>query len=307
MESDTIPTLSVVLTLVGGEEALQRCLHALEAQTHAGPMEVIIPCDDSIAGISGIERDFPFARVLRMGRVRTARPSSSFAGQHELYDLRRAAGLRAATGDFLAVIEDRSMPRADWAGNALDEHRAGWAAVGGAVENAVDRPLNWAVYLCDFDRYRLPASTTITTRLSDVNVVYARPALESVRASWEHRYHEPFVHDALRESGGELLFSDRVIVDHVRDDPELLPLLGERFHWGRLYAARRSERIGPLHRFVLAVASPALPALLLTRICVRQLRKRRNTKQVIAALPLLLPLLAAWSAGEFMGYLTRRP
>ncbi len=28
--------------------------------------------------------------------------------------------------------------------------RTGYAAIGGAIENGINRPLNWAVYYCDF-------------------------------------------------------------------------------------------------------------------------------------------------------------
>ena len=35
-------------------------------------------------------------------------------------------------------------------------HREYYAAIGGAIENGVDRPLNWAVYYSDFGRYQNP-------------------------------------------------------------------------------------------------------------------------------------------------------
>jgi len=295
------------VTIVDGGSALGRCLRALSAQANSPPLEILVPCDDTVEGVDELVGGIADARVVRMGRVDTVRPATGFAGQHELYDRRRAAGLRAASGEFVAMLEDRSVPRPDWARRALEELGQGWAAVGGAIENAVDRPLNWAVYLCDFGPYRLPLTGGPTDRLSDVNVAYPRTALDAVRPTWERRYHEPEVHAALLESGAGLCLSPWMIVDQMRDGVRFRALLAERFHWARLYAARRAERLGGARRWLLAVGAPALPLVLLWRSCRLQLQKRRNTRSFLLALPAIAALLIAWSAGETAGYLTGRP
>jgi len=165
------PMLSVVVTVVDGGETLARCLAALAAQVDPPELEVLVPMDATVGGIDRLRARFPAVRFLEMGVVATARPVATEAGRHELYDRRRAAGLAVARGEVVAMLEDRGVPRPDWARAVAHRHAAlPHAAIGGAVENAVPRLINRAVWFCDFGRYALPLREGPSTWLSDVNV-----------------------------------------------------------------------------------------------------------------------------------------
>jgi hypothetical protein len=187
--------LSVVVTIVDGAPALTDCLEALARQELAPPVEVIVPYDDSVSGIGEVRDRFGSVRFLPMGRIETSRPPESPAGQHELYDRRRSAGLLAATGEVVCILEDRGVPDPDWAAEVARLHEdLPHAVIGGAVECGVDAALNWAVYFCDFGRYQLPLEAGRRPYVTDVNISYKRKALESVRELWRDRYHETTVH-----------------------------------------------------------------------------------------------------------------
>jgi hypothetical protein len=300
--------LSVVVTVVDGGPTLERCLASLTRQENAPAMEVIIPYDESVAGMAPIVAKFPTFHFLPIGPIETLRPRTGPAGQHELFDRRRSAGLARARGDLVAIVEDRGVPRPDWARRMVALHeRLPNAAIGGGVENGRDRVLNWAVYFCDFGRYQLPFEPGPREYITDVNIGYKRRALEQTRELWKDRYHETTVHWALIRAGETLYLSDEFAVDQMRDDLSFSRLVSERVGWGRLFAYTRAREIGLGKRMALAVMAPVLPLLLFSRLTRHQLTKKRTLGRFVMAAPAVLLLLATWSIGEMIGYLTGKP
>src|ERR1700681_5044734 len=104
--------------------------------------------------------------------------STGRSGSREHHDELRARGLALARGYIVALIEDHGIPAPDWCAQILESHRQPFAVVGGAIENGIDRPLNWAVYYCDFLRYQNPLQEGTSAFASDANVSYKRSALE---------------------------------------------------------------------------------------------------------------------------------
>ena len=150
------PVLSIVVTIVDGGEVLRRFLDALTHQEDAPTMEIIVPFDASVAETANFQDEFPTVHFLDLGVIPTERPIRSAAGQHELYDRRRAAGLAATRGELVAILEDRGAPRSNWARSVVRLHQQPYAVIGGAIEPARGDLLNWAFYVCDFGRYGLP-------------------------------------------------------------------------------------------------------------------------------------------------------
>ena len=299
---------SVIVTIVDGGEALVRCLDGLAGQLDGPELEVIVPWDDSVPGVPALARRFPLARFLALGRLEVARPKPSPAGQHELFDRRRAAGLAVATGDIIAILEDRGVPRPHWARDLTALHaRLPHAAIGGAIENGRDRLLNWAVYFCDFGRYQLPFEAGPRPYVSDVNIGYKRRAIESTADLWRDRYHETTVHWALQRAGEILYLSPEFAVDQHRDQLKWPSLISERFAWGRLFAYTRAREAGFPKRVALALLAPLLPVMLLVRHARLQAEKRVQFGTFVKASPMVFVLLAAWSLGEALGYITAEP
>jgi GT2 family glycosyltransferase len=297
---------SVVVTIVDGGEQLRRCLVALAPQAKSPAVEVLIPCDDTVGDLAALRGEFPGFRFIPLGRLPTVRTSGSPAGRHELIDQRRAAGLAAATGDIVALLEDRGVPRPEWVATLLDLHtRLSHPAIGGAIEWAGQGALSWAVYACDFGRSRSAQPEGPREFLSSCNLSYKRPAVEATRPLWRERYHETQVHDRLRSDGGVLWFAPAAVVEQARSGLRLAPLLAERFAWGRRYAVTRVARASPSKRGIRAVTALLLPALLYLRILRRHAPVTPG--RLVMATPALLLLLAAWSAGEGAGYLTGEP
>jgi len=232
--------------------------------------------------------------------------------QHRFYDVRRSGALKIARGRLISIIEDRGVPRPDWAAAITALHHgdgADYAAVGGAVENGADRIWNWAIFFCDFGRYQAPLSDEDPEYVTDTNICYRREALESVRHLWDDHYEEAAVNWALRRAGARLLLSDKPRTVQLRDPVGLRAMALERFHWGRVYGRMRGRETDSAGRLKYCLLMPALPPLLLVRHFRRQLDKGHHVGKFVMAIPAILFLLTFWAAGEFAGYrdIGRRP
>jgi len=300
-----LDVLSVVVTVVDGGRALRRCLTGLSSQTGAPLMEILVPYDDTVASVAAQAAEFPFVHFLALGQLTTQRSASRASGQHELIDRRRAAGLAAARGEIVAIVEDRGVPRANWAATIARLHtELPNGVIGGAVENGCDRLLNWAVYFCDFGRYQLPFKLGPRMYVTDVNVSYKRRALEQTRAIWQDRYHEPLVHWALERAGETLMLAPDLVVDQIRENLTLVSLVKERLAWGRLFGSLRVRDASMARRLALACIAPLVPGVLIARFLIAQVTKRAPLGRVVRVGPAALLLLVAWAAGEAVGCLT---
>ena len=228
-------------------------------------------------------------------------------GGREHHDVLRARGLGAARGELVGLLEDHARPGADWCARVVAAHGKPYAAIGGAIENGVDRPLNWAVYYCDFGRYQNPVPAGPSAFASDANVTYKRSALWPIRASWEESFREVVVHGALAARGETVALDPSIVVHQDRRDLRLGAAVRERFVWGRSYGATRAALLPRSTRMIYAVCSPLLPAILVLRMARTAWIRRTHFGAFLRALPLIAVLVTIWSAGEGVGYATGRP
>jgi hypothetical protein len=309
----SVPTLSVIVALVSDTTGapdcahLEPCLAALARQAGAPPMEIIVPVLPATAGIAELRRKYPEARIFEAPDLRlyTGQP-----GSREHHDELRARGMARARGRIVALIEDHGIAAEDWAARIVEQHgethNSGAAGIGGAVENGIDRPLNWAVYYCDFLRYQRPFPEGDSWVASDANVSYKRAALEMVAPVWREVFHESSVNGTLRARGERIALSPAIVVYQHRQGLDFKGAMKERFVWGRSYAATRAGLAGNSKRIFWAVFAPALPVLMLARMTLMAWRKRRTMGPFIRAFPFTAALIVSWSWGEFVGYSTGR-
>ena len=301
------PLLSVIVTIVEGGSAVRRLLTALTTQRDAPPMEILVPYDESARQhVATLESEFPTAHFMPLGVVATEQPITSAGGEHELFDRRRAAGLSIAKGDLIAIVEDRGAPRSDWARTAVRLHREmEFGVIGGAIDPLPTTIGGWAVHVCDFTRYTSPFQSGARDWVSDVNVVYKRRALEATRLLWKERYQEPIVHWSLQQQGDTLFLSNELVVEHHRGAVPLGQLLGERYHWGRLFGAIRARKLSVAKRMALGLAAPLIPLTVFVRHA-RAHAAKGNAMRFVLASPAVMLYLITWSWGEVSGIVSGR-
>ncbi len=287
------PPLSVVVVILAGRQYLLRCLEALERQQGVDRPEIVVPHDATLDDVAALRRRFADVRFL------------PHEGRKTFAEL-RAAGVRAARGEIVAVTEDHCSAEPTWARSILELHEGPWAAVGGPVDKrGPDTMLNWAIYLSDFGRYMNPVVEGSAGYLTDCNVAYKRASLEATAELWQREFHETTVNWALQDQGKQLLLSRRVAVRQQRT-LRLGYALGERYRFGRLFASTRVAGASLGRRVFYATASGALPAILLLRVYRNVFGKRRFDTPFLRIIPQLVLLNLVWAWGEVVGYLTAR-
>ncbi len=299
------PVISIVVGLIaGGRQPTEACLTALEPSLADHNVECIVPYDARLTDVEGLAQRFPWADFIDA----RDRVDAAYFGDHsrEHHDILRAVGLLRARGRIIALLEDHGTPSPGWMDAVRLAHQGPEAAIGGAVENGVNRILNWAVYYCDFGRYQNPVPPGDAEFLSDSNTSYKREALDAVRELWTDAFHETSVNWELRRRGEKLRLDPAMVVYQTRSTLRFWPALRERFVWGRSFAGTRTTETSSATRAKLIVLSFLLPVVLTARIVLLALRKGRHRSKLLLALPLVALLQVFWSLGEFVGYVTGR-
>lgn len=281
----------MVVIVLEGRERLGECLAALARQVGAPDLEIVVPVDDTIGNTDHLA--FAPVRVERIAGRRT--PAAL-----------RALGVERARGDLVALTEDHCTPSPEWCAEIVRAHEAPHAVIGGAVEKTEPAGvIGWALYFADYVRYLGPFDEGPAASLTDCNVSYKRAALVEVAGSWRGAFHEPVVHEAIRDRGGVLWRSPRIVVRQGRS-PSWRDARRDRYAFGRLFGATRAEGQPLSRRLVWSAACAILPPLLVARSFAHVVRTRRLLAPFLRALPALVALDAFWAWGELVGSLTAR-
>ena len=267
-------------------------------------MEIIVPYHQRVDGMDGLKERFPGVKFLPVDDLKTW---SGAGGSREHHDELKTRGLEQAQGRIVGYLEDNEVPDLEWCAQTMEAHKQAYVGIGGAIDNRLDRVLNWAVYFCDFGRFQNPLTAGESAFASDANVSYKHSALESVRSSWAEGFNEVTVNAALMQKGGKLALSPDTVVYQQRHGLKIGQALRERYVWGRSFGVVRCQVVGGAARLALATASPVLPFLVALKMTKTALKKRRNAGKFFKALPLITLLLITWGIGESLGYLTRKP
>src|SRR5262249_20784857 len=256
-------------------------------------IEIIAAGHFSQATLGYVQKSHPAVRLLRAtGPVSVPRL--------------RSWGLREATGDIVALLEDHCVPAPDWLHKMTLAQQSGREVVSGAVENrSTARIVDWAVYLFEYSEYMNPITRGQVKGAPGNNISYKREVLSLFKDLLELDVWESFWHRRLADRGIILTANPNMIVYHQRsfgvDEFSRLACLH-----GHNYAASR-----PLDsrtkRWFWITGAIALPLIILFRIAQRVFVRRRHWIPFIAASPVILWFAIAWTYGEITGMLTKRP
>jgi hypothetical protein len=281
--------LSVIVSAWTGVEPLRSCLGALIPQ--------LDPDCDQVIVARNFGGDLAVTSSAQVTVVDVYRPGATVP---EL----RAAGLAVARGSIVAFTEDHCVCGPSWREAIVRGQALAHDAVGGPVDLAPGgRPLDWAVYFYDYGRFAPPMRTGPIRALSGTNVSYKKTLLDAVHDLLQGRVIEATLAEALRARGSACyLDQDAMVIVRGRGE-SAGNAIGLAFALARGFAAQRVEGSGAGRRAIFAGGTVLLPFLLFARSLVGPFRTRRHLARYAGALPWLMVLLGAWSAGEFAGYL----
>ncbi len=283
------PRLSVVIASVNGVGSILECLEKLEALPEREQMEMLVLDRRTDATAETIAQRFPRV-ILTAGLTGKSIP--------EL----RWEGMRAARGEMIAVIEDHCMVTPQWAAEILHYAESDFAVVGGPVENGSrERILDWAFFLAEYGACMPPLEAGEAESVPGNNTAYRRSVLPLEDPAWASVW-ESFLQNELRKRGIRILLNPAMLVYHKKSF-RLGEMLEQRFLYSRSFAAMRGRKLGAAARLVWAAGSVLLPVVLLWRIVRRVLAKRRNLRELVLGLPVILLFVVSWAMGEMAGYL----
>ena len=156
--------LSVVVPTLNGRDRLARCLDSLAA--HAPDAEVIVVNGPSADGTTGMVRERDDVDVLLEISERNV-------------NVARNAGMRAAAGDVIALLDDDFCVESGWYG-AIEET----TAQADVVTGPTDRKLDGGSPIAGGNTERISGRTI--THFDGGNVAFARPAIEGIDGFDEH-------------------------------------------------------------------------------------------------------------------------
>jgi hypothetical protein len=291
VSDDKQPTISIITASGAGGEFLFRTLAALRDQAldHGAEVLVIDRCGPETR--ERIAKEFPEARVL--GPEMDHRPSVP-----EL----KAVGVEEARGEIVAVIEEHTRPGPQWVRTILDSFSAGDAAIGGPIHHDdYARRRDWVVYFSEYHNYMPPWPDGEYYQLNGANIAYSREKLLRHRDVLSTGWWEAGLHPRLAQEGAFRAVSS---MGAFHTGPfDFGYYLEQRYLLSRVWGATQRARVGLGSRIVHIVAAPIFPLFLLARIGRRVLEKRALVGEFIKSVPLLIPVVLAYSWGEFLGYL----
>lgn len=286
--------VSILIAAHHDAASLARCLNAIDREVAAHPaVEIqLIVAAGSPPAASARER------------IRGTGAAWIDVGDRASVPELRAAGLHAARGELVLLIEDHLEPVAGWLEAALRAHRDApeRLAIGGAVDPGdTGRSIDRAAYFCEYGWHMSPLVRGEAKLLTGANVGYKRPAVDMFRRLppvWETVWHR-----ALRERGYALSAEPDMIVRH---DTRFSAgqFLRERARYGCDYARERSRYMAAAERAARAATAPLLPFVLSARLGASVAAKRRERASFLRSLGWTFVFFAAWAFGEARGYLS---
>ena len=291
MASDGV-TISIVVACHDARNTVVDCLESIRRQ--AGRDAEVLVVDNSSDGTAEVVRArFPDVAVSRV-------PPAALVP--ELW----AAGIRASRGDILAITTAHCVPRDGWLAAMMEAMARPVAGVGGAIDNDPRASVvDWAVFFCRYAPYMPPIEEGFVAEIAGDNAAYRRSAIAACANAWSDGFWEATVHAELRRRGDRLWLAPDAVVCHQRSFA-FTAFLRQRFVHGRRHGRDRCRELGFAARWLRALGSPLVPAVMLARIVRHVRRKRRGGHELIRALPFVLAFLAAWTFGEAIGTIEHR-
>jgi glycosyltransferase involved in cell wall biosynthesis len=285
------PRVSVVIASIVGAPFIDECLMSIEHQAKAAGAEVIVVACGAAEYANRIAEKFGWVQVIH----RTERDT--------VPELRRR-GVEAARGEIISIIEEHCLAAPDWLAQAIEAHAGGdYGAVGGPIVDYGYRRLrDWVVYFLEYNGYLPPWQDGHVGDLNGANIAYRRDVLSRYTDLLGAGYWEAQLHPRMIADGVKFRAMPGMVVHH-RGPFDYGYYLQQRYWFSRAFAGWRAHNLSAAQKGAYFLMAPVVPFLLLARMARRVWSKRCRVEKFAQVVPLLLPALTVYVAGEFIGYL----
>lgn len=289
-----IPDVSVIIACYNAERTIAACLDSLIGQESPCTGEIIVVDSSSDRSAEIVESRFPEVRLVRL-------PERAYPGTA------RNAGLKKAQGDLIAFIDADCLAEPGWMNAVTAAHRdCASLAIGGTIANGnPESSVGWAAFLCEFSQWIPGSPKGDLSDMPTANLSYKREAFRRYGLYIDGTYcSDTEFHWRLRRDGHRIRLDPSIRARHCNIDRPWAYLRHE-FQHGMSFARIRAERFrfSGLKRALYSTGFPLIAIKLFLRTANFNLRNRTYFRPFLKAVPLLMPGILAWSAGESAGYL----
>ena len=287
-------SISVAVASFRDRHILDACLASLRPQCARSGAKLVVARADTIEGIAALVQSYPDVQFIHVP-IGTSIPQL------------RGTALAAAECELAALTEDHCVAAPNWVATMAAHAGTGVDVVGGGMDNAqTGRALEWGAFFAEYGFFSAasarPQPEGATPLLTGANVAYARRVLSDVVAWTLDGAWENVVHDRLRAAGATMVFDPAARVGQNLTY-SLAAFCVDRYQHGHDYARVRLALAPHENRWVRIAASLALPPILTLRVARTAVGSASRAVAFLRALPFTFTFLAAWSAGEAVGYL----
>ena len=284
--------MSLVVVSPGNYSTIRMTVSFLAEQTMCGLLELVIvaPSRDELGLLVSEVAGFHSVQIIEVGAV-------VFRGRAS------AAGVRAARGPIVAMVENHAFPQRGWAEALVEAHDGPWVGVCPQIEIFNPKTVcSRAERIIDYGTWVGHDTSREIARLPWHNASYKRDALMQYDGELESLLEpEEALQRRLRDGGCRFYLEARARLMHVSDSIPRSALKGS-FYRGRDFAAERSRDWSLVRKGTYVLCSQVFPVrrLLLLRQNYRRFSKKHR---VLPLVPAVLGLLVVTAVGECAGYL----
>lgn len=239
-------------------------------------------------------------------------PVHFLASEGQPVPLRRQRGVQVAQAEFVALLEDTTLPEPGWLEAACEAFaNTQVAAVAGPVTIAPNLAGRYQALACtEYGRYHptlfpclrlgeASGDVQMMSRLPGNHLAYRRAILLEILTNGTRGLIESEVNEALKSRGQWLAYQPRMTACYAAADHHGASL-GTRMQHGRLYASQRAAEKSMTGRLILFAKALLLPAVLTGRGLSSMFRAVKPTVWMSTALWIVL-MECAWAWGEALG------
>jgi GT2 family glycosyltransferase len=286
------PEISVILVAPDHYSTVRKTITHLLKQTALDRLELVIvaPSADHLDADESELGAFPRVQIAEIGDLITSARAT-------------AIGIRRASAEIVALVEDHAFPEPGWAAALIDSHRQPWAAVGPVVRNGnPDKAISWADFLIGYGPWIAPAPAGAVDHLPGHNSSYKRSLLLKFGTDLEELLEaETLLHWNLREKGYKLYLEPRAITSHVNFSL-FSSWIQAQYHSGRVFAAARIHGMSKLKQALFIGGAPLIPFVRFLRIFREMCKPGRFKMKFFSVMPILFVGLSINGFGQMLGY-----
>ncbi len=294
-ETESKPSLSVVVVIPDEYETVKKTMGYLKAQTAANRMEVVA------VGPPSIQHELNESEFANFHSWQFVMIPRVISISHSY-----CAGIRKARSPIVILGEDHAFPEAHWAELLIKDHEEPYAIVGPCMHNANPETLvSRADFYQAYGAWIYPAKSKTMESLPAHNSSYKREILLQFDDQLEDLMEsEHLLQRKLRSMGYQLFLEGNTYTSHVNFISTVASWshwFRKRFYAGRQYASTWSSSWSLPRRLFFIIATPAIPFIRLWRVFkyVARLEKPSSYPSLIA---IMLSGLIAESCGHAFGY-----